>query len=83
MTEQDVRFGSDGCSFAGTCLEAEYPTTAALLITGSGKTGRVGGGVLAWQTRQAVGTLPASTRLILRRHWDLAPAPAADQRETR
>jgi hypothetical protein len=39
MTEQGVRFDSDGCAFVGTCLEAEYPTAAALLITGSGKTG--------------------------------------------
>jgi pimeloyl-ACP methyl ester carboxylesterase len=40
MTRQDVRFDSDGCALAGTYLEAEYPTAAALLITGSGKTDR-------------------------------------------
>jgi hypothetical protein len=87
MTEQGVRFDSDGCAFVGTCLEAEYPTAAALLITGSGKTG---------PDRQSIGPRGYSRagRLLMSsevldlispwamRHWGPAPTPAADQRET-
>jgi uncharacterized protein len=40
MTTEDVTFDSGGCALAGTYVEAEHPTAAALLITGSGKTDR-------------------------------------------
>lgn len=40
MQTDDIRFGSDGCSLAGTYTHAASPIAAALLIPGSGKTNR-------------------------------------------
>jgi pimeloyl-ACP methyl ester carboxylesterase len=40
MGDEDVRFGSDGCTIAGTFTEVTTPVAAALIITGSGKINR-------------------------------------------
>jgi uncharacterized protein len=40
MRSQDITFGSDGCTLAGTYVEADRPVAAALLITGSGRVDR-------------------------------------------
>jgi pimeloyl-ACP methyl ester carboxylesterase len=40
MQTEDVRFDSDGCALAGTCLRPTAPVAAALLIPGSGRTDR-------------------------------------------
>ena len=40
MAVADVRFDADGCTLAGSYIEASDPVAAALLITGSGRTDR-------------------------------------------
>jgi uncharacterized protein len=40
MPTDDIRFDSDGCTLAGTYIQATAPVAAALLITGSGRTNR-------------------------------------------
>ena len=40
MTSTEITFESAGCTLAATYLEVTSPVAAAVLITGSGKTGR-------------------------------------------
>lgn len=40
MPIEDVRFDSDGCSLAGTCVDESEPVAAALVLPGSGRTNR-------------------------------------------
>lgn len=42
MGDEDVRFGSDGCTLAGTFTNVTSPVAATLIITGSGKINRDG-----------------------------------------
>jgi uncharacterized protein len=53
---------SEGTLYAAQ-LAADRAVAGAVLLSGPAHTG---GEILAWQTRQIAGTLPASTRLILR-----------------
>src|SRR5437868_1040543 len=40
MTDEEVRFGSDGCTLAGTFTESANSVAAALIIPGSGRVNR-------------------------------------------
>lgn len=40
MPAENIHFDSDGCTLAGTYVQAAAPVAAALLITGSGRTDR-------------------------------------------
>jgi pimeloyl-ACP methyl ester carboxylesterase len=53
MRSEEITFDSDGCTLAGTYVEADRPAAAALLITGSGRVDRDSDARLAGRTLRA------------------------------
>ncbi len=59
MTDEEVRFDSDGCTLAGTFTEAVNPAAAALVIPGSGMVNRDSDARLPWHQTLRTGVTKA------------------------